>query len=261
MVTDHDILGLSESARVVSAFFADVFAVLHDWREQLEQHSGTLHGADLDELVAGFALPVLDVVDPVMIGAGFIGDPRGVPSHGEQSAVEERQNGESQVEQGNRLHFAWWLGPLPANPLLSKSDAPNRLDITARGYAEYVSDYAELEWYRVPETTRQAHVTGPYVDYLCTCDYILTVTAPVQRDGEMFGVVGADVFVRRLERAVMPALLAIGSGAAVVNESGRVVVSTDLNLPVGSLLSAQERAEHWATEPCSGAPFAVVARR
>ena len=235
---------LDASAVVVSDFFTRVFAQLHDWRDQLERLDDDVHGAELDNVVAQFALPALTLTDPMLIGAGFIGDPA-------PDATSASTPG---------LHFAWWLGPVPANPLLSKSDEPVRLDVNARGYTEYVNDFSSLEWYRVPESTRQAHVTGPYVDHLCTCDYILTVTAPVLRGGEMFGVVGADVYVRRLERDVMPALLAVGVGAAVLNASGRVVVSTDLDLQVGALLSSDEQAAHWETRACAGTPFSVVAR-
>ena len=235
---------LDASATVVADFFTQVFAQLHDWREQLERLGGDIHGAELDDVVAQFALPALTLTDPMLIGAGFIGDP--AP--------------DAPADNNPGLHFAWWLGPVPANPLLSKSDEPTRLDVTIRSYTEYVNDFSTLEWYRVPESTRRAHVTGPYVDHLCTCDYILTVTAPVLRGGEMFGVVGADVYVRRLERDVMPALLAVGTGAAVVNEFGRVVVSTDLDLPVGALLASDEQAARWETRACAGTPFSVVAR-
>ncbi len=36
-----------------------------------------------------------------------------------------------------------------------------------------------------PERTGTRHLTGPYVDYLCTDDYTVTVTTPVTLDGEM----------------------------------------------------------------------------
>ena len=40
-------------------------------------------------------------------------------------------------------------------------------------------DYEFLTWYVVPRETGRRHVTGPYIDYLCTDDYNMTFTAPV----------------------------------------------------------------------------------
>jgi hypothetical protein len=217
-----------------------VLAQLDTWRRLVEQTGGQLPSSELDDLVQRFAVPALEHVDSPLIGAGFIGD--------------ESTSGEG-------LRFAWWLGPLGANPLFGETTVATRLDITARGYAEYVNDFAALEWYRVPQSTKSAHVTGPYVDHLCTCDYILTVTTPVLVDGRMFGVVGSDIFVQRLERAVIPALLAVGRDIAVVNEEGRVVVSTSVEVAVGAILDEPERSRDWVTHPCSVVPFSVLVAR
>ncbi len=151
----------------------------------------------------------------MLVGAGFIAD--------------------GAVVRGGGVHFAWWLGPLEDNPVLGSTDGPTRLDLSTRGYAEYLRDFRALEWYRIPATTRQAHVTGPYVDHLCTCDYILTLTMPVHaRDGErMVGVVGADIAVRHLEGALLRKFLDVESPVVLVNEQGRVVACpTDPSLQV-----------------------------
>lgn len=237
---------LTACAGVVSEFFADVFTQLDQWQSRVQSVYGRLHGAELDEAVAAFAIPALDRPDSPLIGAGFIGDAKDIS--------------------GRSLHFAWWIGPIDANPLLAETTKSTRLDITERRYADYVGDFSALEWYRMPQEIRQTHVTGPYVDYLCTCDYILTITAPVFVDpdmagvDEMFGVVGADVFVRSFERAVMPSLLAIPGDAAVLNESGRVVVSTDPNLPAGAVLSETAKEREWNTLACAEGPFTVAMR-
>jgi len=138
--------------------------------------------------------------------------------------------------------------------VLGSTDGPTRLDLSTRGYTEYLRDFRALEWYRIPATTRHAHVTGPYVDHLCTCDYILTLTMPVHdADGErMVGVVGADVAVRTLERALLAAFLDVEEPLALVNEHGRVVLSTEPALQVGQLAGPGSR-----TVPCAGTPFAV----
>lgn len=241
---------MSRSVPEVAAAVADVFTAVFDqlaaWRvpiEQLIASSPDVRPADLETAVADLVLPRLVEDDPLLVGAGFIAD--------------------GEIVRGRDVHFAWWLGPLQANPVLGSTTEPTRLDLTTRGYTEYLRDFRALEWYRIPATTRDAHVTGPYVDHLCTCDYILTLTMPVHArddvaasgDARMVGVVGADVAVRRLERELLAAFLDVPEPLALVNEDGRVVVSTEPTLQVGQLASAWEHAE-----PCPGTPFRVLVR-
>ena len=239
---------MSRSVPEVAAAVADVFTAVFDqlaaWRvpiEQLIASSPDVRPGDLETTVADLVLPRLVEDDPLLVGAGFIAD--------------------GEIVRGRDVHFAWWLGPLQANPVLGSTTEPTRLDLTTRGYTEYLRDFRALEWYRIPATTRDAHVTGPYVDHLCTCDYILTLTMPVHArddvaasgDARMVGVVGADVAVRRLERELLAAFLDVPEPLALVNEDGRVVVSTEPTLQVGQLAVAWQHAE-----PCAGTPFRVL---
>ena len=149
-------------ADAVAAVFAGAFDQLADWRSPIEQTLDTtvdMRPAALDGVVADLVLPRLTEPDPLFVGAGVIAD--------------------GEIVRGRDVHFAWWLGPLDANPVLGSTTEPTRLDLSTRGYTEYLRDFRALEWYRIPATTRDAHVTGPYVDHLCTCDYILTLTMPV----------------------------------------------------------------------------------
>ena len=232
-----------EVAAAVSAVFSSVFDQLAEWRAPIEQviaASPEVRPADLDAVVAALVLPRIVEPDPLLVGAGFIAD--------------------GEIVRGRDVHFAWWLGPLEANPVLGSTTEPTRLDLTTRGYTEYLRDFRALEWYAIPATTRSAHVTGPYVDHLCTCDYILTLTMPVHArgagddgDARMVGVVGADVAVRGLERELLAAFLDVPEPLALVNEAGRVVLSTEPALQVGQLAAA------WAhAEPCPGTPFRVL---
>lgn len=239
---------MSRSVPEVAAAVADVFTAVFDqlaaWRvpiEQLIASSPDVRPADLETAVADLVLPRLVEDDPLLVGAGFVAD--------------------GEIVRGRDVHFAWWLGPLQANPVLGSTTEPTRLDLTTRGYTEYLRDFRALEWYRIPATTRDAHVTGPYVDHLCTCDYILTLTMPVHArddvaasgDARMVGVVGADVAVRHLERELLAAFLDVPEPLALVNEDGRVVVSTEPTLQVGQLAVAWQHAE-----PCAGTPFRVL---
>jgi hypothetical protein len=228
-------------AAAVGAVFTSVFDQLAAWRspvEQLIDDAPEVHPAALDALVAGLVLPRLTEPEPLLVGAGFIAD--------------------GEIVRGRDVHFAWWLGPLDANPVLGSTTEPTRLDLSTRGYTEYLRDFRALEWYRIPATTRHAHVTGPYVDHLCTCDYILTMTMPVHAaiDGaseRMVGVIGADVSVRRLENELLAAFLDVAAPLALVNDEGRVVLSTEPKLQVGQLTDPGG-----AGEPCPGTPLRVL---
>ncbi|GAA1060683.1 hypothetical protein [Agromyces bracchium] len=231
-----------EVATTVAELFTGVFDQLAAWRAPIEQviaASPEVRPAELDTTVADLVMPRIVEDDPLLVGAGFIAD--------------------GEIVRGRDVHFAWWLGPLDANPVLGSTTEPTRLDLTTRGYTEYLRDFRALEWYAIPATTRHAHVTGPYVDHLCTCDYILTLTMPVHArtgvgdDARMVGVVGADVAVRRLEQELLAVFLDAPEPLALVNADGRVVLSTEPTLQVGQL------AATWAEEePCPGTPFRVL---
>lgn len=124
-------------------------------------------------------------------------------------------------------HLAWWLGGHTALRRLTTSDDPESEDFR---------DYTALEWFRYPERTGSRHLTGPYVDYLCTDDYTITVTAPVMVAGRMAGVVGADALVDRLEDVLLPELRLMAGRATLVAASGRVLVATDARMQPGSML-------------------------
>ncbi|MBG6213975.1 MAG: hypothetical protein LH475_01155 [Cryobacterium sp.] len=210
---------MTDCAAAVGAFFAGAFAELDGWRDDLAGGDPTVRPADLDARVEGLARPALTDSSPLFVGAGFIAAPGYV--------------------RGRDIHFAWWLGPQGGNPLLGSSSSATRLDLATRAYADYVRNFRTLEWDQVPQSTNQTHVTGPYVDHLCTCEYIFTLTMPVRigEDAPMVGVVGADVAVKRLEQVLLPLLLAADGPMLLLNDVGRIVVSTDPTRPVGDMLA------------------------
>ena len=96
-------------------------------------------------------------------------------------------------------------------------------------------------------------MTGPYVDFVCTDEYVMTSTAPVLSGGRMVGVVGADTLVETLEKLLMPSLRA--AGATVVNDLGRAVASSDPHLATGSLIDLDDCRDIIA---CARLPLSVV---
>ena len=113
-------------------------------------------------------------------------------------------------------------------------------------------DYEFLTWYVVPRDTGHRHVTGPYIDYLCTDDYNMTYTAPVFLGERFAGVAGADIGVNTAERLLLPSLRAASRPLAVVNEQGRIVASNSGRHLCGDLVSEIDVPEAWAKGPRAG---------
>lgn len=148
--------------------------------------------------------------------------------------------------------MSWWQA-------LGDAREVRRLDAGATGTGT-VRSYEELEWYAVPRRTGEPHMTGPYVDLLCTDQATLTFTTPLVVDGAFGGVVGADVTVRSFECAVADALRAVGEGALVVTDEGRVAASTDPTVLVQRRLAAGA-LDGYALERVPGAPLSVAVPR
>jgi len=146
-------------------------------------------------------------------------------------------------------HLAWWT-----------ADADRRIEplrVVSDPAQDGFRDYTLLEWWAVPRRTSRPHITGPYVDYLCTDALTLTFTVPVlHRDGSLAAVVGSDVYVARAERILLPALRAGVRPATVLNAAGRVVVSTFAAHATGSLLRAIPAG--WVVHDAVDVPFRVL---
>lgn len=219
-------VSVEDCVATVSRVFDGVFERIGGWRAAVERRAsntdGKLTRAVIDSLVENLVIPEFSRDGSFTIGAGFVAAP---------GLISDAQ-----------WHLAWWLGDL--NTFGMGSDAPHirRLEAVEDPAAESFRDYTTLEWWRVPTSTGLRHITGPYVDYLCTDEYTLTLTEPVFLRGETIGVVGADLYVEDLERVLLPELRAVGSSVTLVNSAGRVVLSTDVHLATGALL----RLDGWA---------------
>ncbi|MFE4963522.1 hypothetical protein [Streptomyces sp. NPDC056660] len=164
------------------------------------------------------------------------------------------------------------LGDVPAWLEWWQSDAggdvrPLLLDLDPRTSA--YSDYTHWDWFTLPRDTGRRAVAGPYVDYLCSDEYSLTLSAPVERAGRFLGVAAADVYLRHFEAAALPLLRALPGPARLVNARGRVAASADPAQLAGSLtkgpdfaavLESGRPATFGALRlvPCRGVPLVLV---
>ncbi|MER8234278.1 cache domain-containing protein [Streptomyces sp. NPDC094049] len=156
----------------------------------------------------------------------------------------------------------WWQrGP-------DGTTRPLLLDLDP-GHTAY-SDYTHWDWYTLPRDTGRRTVAGPYVDYLCSDEYGLTLSVPVVLDGAFAGVAAADVYLRHFEAAVLPELQRLPAPARLVSARGRVAASTDPAHLAGSLTRGPDtaaalagppsghRADGLRLLPCAGTPFVLV---
>ncbi len=110
----------------------------------------------------------------------------------------------------------WWTGP---------HGKPEALRVDPNPAAPDFFDYVTADWYATPIRTGVRRIAGPYVDYICTTEYSVTLSIPVTTQGLAVGVVAADVPISSLETLVVPALLEIDQPAALVSADGRIIAS------------------------------------
>ncbi len=180
------------------------------------------HAVASEQVVRAVRPLALDVLaDGHAVGAGFVVTP-GLPSD-------------------ETYLLAWWQGDdherLPQSPALVQS-----------------TDYSRQEWFRTPHRTGTSHVTGPYVDYVCTDELTLTVTVPVVRGGRMLGVVGADILAETVEQDLLPVFAR--AGATLVNHHDRAVLSAQPQVFAGEPV---DRSGYGEAQACTGLPFVVLA--
>ncbi|MGM1028735.1 MAG: cache domain-containing protein [Actinomycetota bacterium] len=216
---------------IVTEYFGRAIAALESWKAEFAEElrlalaRGPVSTDALDALVAPYARRTFAVDLPVY-GAGFI------------AALDSLADA--------RSHLAWWQG----------ADR-SQLVLAAQSVTKQHIDYSELEWYRVPQQTGEAHVAGPYVDYLCSDEYTITIASPVLLDGVFMGVAGLDLLIDQVERDLTPRLARLGGDISVVNGIGRVLLSTSSRRETGDSIRGTAR-DGLACYPCPGMALEVM---
>ncbi|MCH1866902.1 cache domain-containing protein [Nocardioides sp. CFH 31398] len=160
--------------------------------------------------------------DPRVLGAGFVGDPDAL---------------------GGVPLLAWWQGE-------------HRTPVTQPVTLGRDADYRSKEWFRATMTEGGLHVTGPYLDYVCSDEFVLTLTTPVVgTEGTVWGLAGADVLAETVERVLAPAFVA--AGALLLNRHDQVVVAGAGRAFAGDRLT-DDRFD--LRRECRGLPLVVAGR-
>jgi hypothetical protein len=213
------------------------------------QHLGgpTPRRADLD--IESRCRALLEQREVPLAGAGFVA--------------------ETGVLQDAPYWLEWWTADPEVGAQSCRRLAADT-DPTSVGFR----DYTELPWFVMPRATGRPHVTGPYVDYVCTDQHTLTVTQPVTVDGVFLGVAGVDVLAATVERVLRDRLDTASGVLVVVNRVGRVVASSDPEHVVGDLVRGLPEnpwftgraaarggaGERWGFVSCTSVPLGVLSR-
>jgi hypothetical protein len=222
--------GVARVGAAVSAVVEGVFATVARVRDTAlrslacdgRQTSGTVLPAGTQDL--------LHEPEQVAVGLGLVVAPR--------------------PEEGLPLRLEWWQAD-PGDGSLRTLEPDLRP--TSLGYY----DYTAAGWFDVPRRTGRRHVVGPYVDVHGTGRYLLTLTEPVVAGARFVGVAGADVPVRRFETHLLRALAPLPAPFVLLNDEGRVVLSTAPRFLVGSLLPPDAGAPDEGT-PVAGVPWRLL---
>jgi len=218
---------LGRCAYAVTAYFGALFGSLEGIADRVSTEFADgrpVAAAALNDVVEPLAFAAL-AAHPV-VGAGFVA---------RQGWLSDRD-----------LHLAWWQGE-------------EKQPLAERGVpiGHHVFDYTRHEWFETPRATGARHVTGPYVDYVCTDEYVLTATVPVHVGGDYIGVAGADTPLETFEQ-LMRDPLRNGGDVVLVNSHDRCVVAADPLLRSGQKVKA---AGYGRVQPLDGLPFRVLADR
>lgn len=206
-------------AAAIGGELSFAFDHVTQWRGRLERlcASGVPPLTEFDDAVEWIVAPAL-ADERALLGAGFVAAPGLFPDA--------------------PWHFAWWLSPANAVGLAGRPRSLRRLAVAEDPEADGFHDYTRLEWWRGAAAGEGTYLTGPYIDFLCTDELTLTITAPVRVGGRMLGVVGADLSVAAVERVVDAIWGAEPQRLLLVGESGRVVATNDPRVETGSLIEA-----------------------
>jgi hypothetical protein len=135
----------------------------------------------------------------------------------------------------------WWAVP---------DHDPEALRVNLEPTAPDFFDYTTADWYVTPERSGSRHIAGPYVDYVCTNEYAITLAQPVRASGRFVGVAALDVTVAGFEGFVLPLLRTVPRAATLANAAGRVIASTS-----SSVWPGQRMPESAGDRLCEASQF------
>ncbi|MFT4042618.1 MAG: hypothetical protein QM673_05575 [Gordonia sp. (in: high G+C Gram-positive bacteria)] len=115
------------------------------------------------------------------------------------------------------IHWLWHNG----------DGVPTRLLVNLDPADTSYFDYTSTPWFRAAERGESRAATGPYIDYICSNEFVVTLTVPVYVDQRFYGVAAADVRADAIERLLVARLGGFSVPLVVVNAEFQVISSND----------------------------------
>ncbi len=126
----------------------------------------------------------------------------------------------------------WWYNSGTA----ATTESPLRaLAVVNQPQAMDFYDTLSTEWWQNAANSSEPAVSGPFVDISGTNAYVVTFSQAVRFDGELLGVVAADVTVAALQALCQNTLLDLPRPTSVVNHEG-MVIATNAGTLLGSVV-------------------------
>ncbi|GAA1076429.1 hypothetical protein [Tsukamurella spumae] len=224
-MTDHD----QGEVEALADYFTHLDRSLSEFRAAVSRGIGGaaragVPGAAIDKLVRPGAEALLRADELGVVGAGFVSGDR--------------------LFGDGRGYIAWW-----------QVVRESRVDAIGDAGFGPADRYARYDWFQAAVANPDdLAVTGPYIDLLCTDDFILTLTRAVvaaEPDGGAgpVGVVGLDVTIEGVERRARTALRRLGERSALLRADGRVVAARSPLLLAGDFAEVDAGSERIAVGP------------
>ena len=215
----------------VSHQIHDLFNVyaktLHDWEMEITRQTAhsIINKQEFDSLAERLTHPALEQ-DRRIIGAGLIPSPDFLPDA--------------------PWHSCWWTSRW--NQTNQATIRPLRISDNPQSASFY--NFTVQDWWTGPKNTDGLHITGPYIDYICSNEFTLTLSRPFYVDHHFAGMAGLDLSAATLEHEVCEQLLRLDRPAALISHEQRVLASTNTSLLCGDLVADLNNTHAKATIDC-----------
>ena len=134
---------------------------------------------------------------------------------------------------GATWHSFWWTSKWvngAEQPLIEP------LQISDNPQSASFYDVTSQEWWKSSQAAQTIHISGPYVDYICSNQFTLTLSTALLSDQNFNGVVGIDLSAALFEQQVEDILFRLDRPALLLGCSQRIIASTCEELLSGDIV-------------------------
>ena len=203
-----------EVSHKIHDLFNTYAEILHNWENAVTKHiaHSIIGRQEFDSLAENLTKPFLER-DRRIIGAGLIPSPNFLPDA--------------------PWHSCWWTSRWGQ----AEQATIHPLRVSDNPQSSSFYDFTVQDWWTGPKNTDGLHITGPYVDYICSSEFTLTLSRPFYANHHFAGVVGLDLNAAAVESDACKQLLRLDRPAALVSHEQRILASSSTTLLCGDLVA------------------------